>query len=1126
MTAPNEATALQIQAARPAVSTWVAANAGSGKTRVLTDRVARLLLKGVAPERILCLTYTKAAASEMQNRLFKRLGAWAMKPDADLQSELRDLGLGADAAGIDLAQARRLFARAIEAPGGLKIQTIHSFCASILRRFPLEAGVAPQFTEIEDRAAKLLQEDILENMASGPHRGLVDGIASYLSDQDFEQVAKAIIGKKALFQPNIDFDRILGLPQNYDETALLAEVFLGQEADILRRLAAHLKTGSPTDNKAAAILGAISTFDLQAIDQLESVFLYGGSASNPYGAKIDRFPTKNCRKAMPPDLWTETENLMLRVEAARNRRLALLTKKRSQALNAFATVFLPEYAKAKDRNGWLDFDDQIEKTRTLLRDPSMAQWVLFRLDGGIDHILVDEAQDTSPEQWDVIESLTQEMTSGEGARDDVERTIFVVGDPKQSIYSFQGADPSGFGRMRSVFEGRLTSIDKPFTDIQLKHSFRSSPAILNVVDEVFATGAEAAMDGAVQHKAFKDRLPGRVDVFELEMKPEDAEKPPWHTPIDRTSPADAKVKLAERIAARIKYLIETGATIPDEKDGAQYMRPVHEGDFLILVRRRKELFAEINRACKEQGLKIAGADRLKIGGETAVADLTALLSFLVTPEDDLSLATVLKSPLFGWTEQMLFTLAHHRGDRVYLWRALQDNEALYAETVSVLRDLRDKADFLRPYDLIERVLTRHGGRTKLIARLGKQAEEGIDALLDQAQSYERTDIPHLTGFLTWLQVEEVEIKRQNDGPKNEIRVMTVHGAKGLEAPIVILPETGKHTGRNTMPVAMNIQDSAVWPPSKSGSPEILLDAKALLDAKDAEESERLLYVALTRAEKWLMIDAVSTKQGDEAGTWYDRVKQAAVTLGGASTMIGAEPVTRYEFGDWGAKAKTIPKQTVTALTAPADLWLRPAAAAERLKTVAPSKLGGAKAIARAGDPVDEDNALRRGRLIHLLLEHLPSVPREHWDSHATFLMTSGEDFAEGAEATILKDHAYKVLEHPDLAFLFTDTALAEVDVTAYLPELDNIRIHGAIDRLIDRPDHVLVVDFKSNEVVPENVSDVPLGLLRQMGAYESALRQIYPDKPVKAALLWTKSATLMEIPDNMMREALQSATLS
>ncbi|PCH74378.1 MAG: hypothetical protein COC12_03730 [Rhodobacteraceae bacterium] len=476
MTPRNEATERQVQSARPDASTWLAANAGSGKTRVLTDRVARLLLNGVEPQHILCLTYTKAAASEMQNRLFKRLGAWAMLPDGQLADELRELGADRTDDADHLAQARTLFARALETPGGLKIQTIHSFCASLLRRFPLEARVSPLFAEMEDRAAALLRAEIVEDFADGPQSDVIDTIARHITDSDFDSLTGAIVGNRHAFDDPLNRDEILdvfGLPAGFDQSQLLGSVFLGGERDLLSQLCAVLATGGTMDQRAADNLGGIECCEVSDLSRLEKVFLTGASAKQPYSAKIGSFPTKALRLSIP-ELMDRIEPLMLRVEAARQQRLGLAATEKSEALHQFAAIFLPEYEHRKQQRGWLDFDDLIHKARLLLNDPAVAAWVLYRLDGGIDHILVDEAQDTSPAQWDVIEKLAQEFTSGQGARGDAQRTIFVVGDKKQSIYSFQGADPQAFDQMQVEFAGRLKGIGAGLQNMTLEHSFRSS----------------------------------------------------------------------------------------------------------------------------------------------------------------------------------------------------------------------------------------------------------------------------------------------------------------------------------------------------------------------------------------------------------------------------------------------------------------------------------------------------------------------------------------------------------------------------------------------------------------------------------------------------------------------------
>ncbi|NIZ09608.1 double-strand break repair helicase AddA [Pseudooceanicola sp. HF7] len=1126
MNAPRDpASARQILAARPDASTWLSANAGSGKTRVLTDRVARLLLDGVSPQNILCLTYTKAAASEMQNRLFKRLGEWAMLADADLRAALARLGVEDEIDSARLARARTLFASAIETPGGLKIQTIHSFCAALLRRFPLEAGVSPQFQEIDDRNALILRDTVVEEIATSADTHVLTRAALALRDESFRDLTAEIAKHRDLFQAPLsdaELDQVLGLPSGTDPDGLLDMAFTAQDMDLLPRLCEALRAGTTGgDQKALEALSQINGRSLEALPILEDKFLTGAGAKQPF-SPASRFPSAAVKKAFA-HLMPELEDWQARVAETRDLRLALAAKERARVLQDFARAFLPRYAAAKEARGWLDFDDLILRTRDLLTDSAVSQWVLWRLDGGIDHILVDEAQDTSPVQWQVVAALAREFTSGAGARDDVLRTIFVVGDKKQSIYSFQGADPSEFDRMRMDFGAQLQETGKPLQVLELEYSFRSADAILSLVDRVFDGREEAGFTTDQRHRAFKNAMPGRVDLWPLVEKTDGKDDRAWFDPVDKLAQTNHNVLLAQSIAGQIREMLDQGQVIPEEigHTGTYAARPIRAGDILILVRRRSALFNELIRACKQARLPIAGADRLKVAAELAVRDITALLSFLALPEDDLSLAAALKSPLFGWDEQALFDLAHKRAERVTLWHALEKRAAEFPAVIAVLSDLLGQSDFLRPYDLIERILTRHDGRRKLLGRLGEEAEDGVDALLDQALVYEQTEVPSLTGFLVWMEAGALEIKRQLDSAGDQIRVMTVHGSKGLEAPVVILPETlisAPKFDDKVVPAA----DVPLWSVPQAEAPAAYRALREAKVEKLRQEQDRLLYVAMTRAEKWLVVAGAGTL-GKDGKDWYARIAAAMEEMGAEAHPMPGGDGLRLETGDWAAMEfrEEIP-QAEEQVTLPDWAMTRAPVAAGPDPTLSPSGLGGAKALpGEAG--LDEDAALRRGRQVHLLLEHLPLLPEGEWGTAAGRLLSAGTDMTEGAELALLTAEARAVLTRDSTRRLFTEDALPEVSVSAALPELGNQRIHGTIDRLIVSDDHVLAVDFKTNAVVPERAEDVPDGLLRQMGAYAAALAQIYPDLTIRTALLWTRTATLMPLPHDLVMAALQRA---
>jgi ATP-dependent helicase/nuclease subunit A len=774
----------------------------------------------------------------------------------------------------------------------------------------------------------------------------------------------------------------------------------------------------------------------------------------------------------------------------RSDRTALALLRRTEALHRFARAFLARYRAAKDRRGWLDFDDLIALATGLLTDPSLSAWVLYRLDGGISHVLVDEAQDTSPPQWRLIELLTAEFTAGQGVHDDP-RTLFVVGDKKQSIYSFQGADVTAFDAMRDRFRTAFEQAGSALNERPLIHSFRSSPAILQLVDLCFIGDLQAAMGGALDHAAFHADLPGRVDFWPV-VEPPAAEEPgEWYVPVDRTGAEGAEVMLARQIAGEIRSMIDRGEQITDKGK----VRPVHEGDFLILVRRRKGLFSELIRACKAQGLNIAGADRLTLTEELAVKDILALLAFLDTPEDDLSLAAALRSPLFGLSEDDLYRLA--QGRKGFLWEAMR-NATGHDAARAMLADLRDQAEYLRPFELIDRILTRHRGRQKLLSRLGEEAADGIDELLAQALAYEQVDVPGLTGFLVWLASGEVEAKRQAESEGHRIRVMTVHGAKGLEAPIVILPDCADRRPPNESALVVPEGAPPIWALSADEATPLQQQATEARKAVREAESLRLLYVAVTRARCWLIV-AAAGKAGE--GSWYGLLRSAAENL---PLLPGPGGRMRHEMGLWHPP---LVKEAEAGALAVLPDWATsdPAPVPPERQQVTPSQLGGAKTLpGEVGDP----DAMMRGTMIHGFLERFPGLGPED----RAMLASAAPDLA--AKAAELVDGEF--------AALFGPETLAEVGFAVPWGE---VLLTGTMDRVVVSPDRVLVVDFKSNAMVPRSAAEVPEGYLRQMGAYALAASQLYPGRQVDLAILWTEAPLLMPLDPEIVRDALSRAAI-
>lgn len=1104
----SEATRPQIRAAHPREAAWVSANAGSGKTKVLTDRVARLLLAGTLPQRILCVTFANAAAANIQNRLISRLGEWSMLPDPVLRERLQELGEPAAALEPErLARARTLFANALETPGGLKIQTLHSFASALLRQFPLEAGVSPQYVAIDERASRRLGETVLDSVALDD-RPAFDGMARHAHPNSLPLLVEEISSKRHLFgreDPESLIREVFGLVEGASIGSLASRMFRSGDGEFLARLQSALRNGRPSDLTALARLERINASDPTERDLriLESVFLYGATAKEPFGPKIGRFPTKAVRQSFSGE--TQLDAYMERVAAMRDSRVSIAAAEKSAALHRFADALLASLDAQKRTAALLDFDDLILKARSLLSNPETAGWVLYRLDGGIDHILVDEAQDVSPVQWDIVSRLAEEFTAGESARGSLNRTVFAVGDEKQSIFGFQGAAPERFAEMRDHFRGKYKDAGRPFVEEELKFSFRSSEAVLNLVDSVFSDETETGFAAPTEHKAFKSDMPGRVDLWTFIEKADDGEPPEWDD-AGALGYADepAHAELARSIAEKVDDLVRTRQPRPDASGGS---RPISPGDFLILVQRRSELFFEIIRELKKKNLPVAGTDRLRISEELAVRDLAALLSFLAVESDDLSLAAVLKSPLFGLSEQDLYRIAASR-DEKNLYRSLLEYEPSYRDVVRVLKDLRSRTDLLMPYELLERILSVHGGRSKLVARLGHEATEGINALLNQAIAYEDSEPPSLTGFLEWLAVEDMEVKRQLDEAGGEIRVMTVHGAKGLESPIVILPDTAARTPPSSNEILYGTDGFPLWKVARADEPEPVKKAREAYEEAEQMERLRLLYVALTRAESWLVVCGAG-RLSPEGDSWHQKVQAGLDSLGAGQDAAGLE--CRYETGDWPQSAEDLAAETPASAETPP--WAMspvdpPEAEAD---PISPSDLAGAKALpSPLGEP-DEEVAKQRGSDVHHLLEHLPKHPKGGWQAAARGILNAEERELSAQEFDDVYQEAERLLSDAELQHLFSGEALAEVAVTARLDEFESKPLLGYIDRLVVSDGGVLAVDFKTNRAVPRSPEQTPEGILRQMGAYHLALEAVYPGRKVSTAILWTRTADLMPI---------------
>jgi ATP-dependent helicase/nuclease subunit A len=1140
---PPAVRATQARASDPASSAFVSANAGSGKTHVLVQRVIRLLLDGVPPEKILCITFTKAAAANMAERVFSTLGHWVTLDDDALDAAIRDTGFARPDATLRMT-ARRLFACALETPGGLKVQTIHALCTRLLQQFPFEANVPARFTVLDERdqnemmeranLAVLLEASRDPDSATG---GALQIAMASAADVTFKDVVREACLSRDHFMAWTDsagsaeaaaaqIGAALGVDPRQRIEDVEREIVDGPHLPRSRweGIAAILDTGSNSDqSQADRLRGALVFSGIAQVDEYLGVFLTDERA--PRKSVVTK---QFCRDN--PTIARLFEAEILRLGPLIERRRAVTTRDRTKALLEIATSAAANYRREKQERGLLDYDDLIDKTLAML-DRVSSGWVHYKLDRGVDHVLIDEAQDTSPRQWEIVAHIISEFTSGQGARDGVLRTIFAVGDEKQSIFSFQGAAPHEFDARRRALKQKFEDAGLKFDPVSFTYSFRSGPAILQSVDHVFRDEtiyrSIHAANAYPVHETLADAGPSLIELWELQLPDDRQDIEGWRAPFDGLSRASPEVKLAKRIQAEIKRLVEGGTMTGHAGD----RRPLRYGDMLVLVRRRGNAFDAVIQALKHASIPVAGADRLKLTEHIAIIDLMNLADALLLPQDDLALAVALKSPLFGLSDDDLFKLAWQR--RGSLRQALSHQAATESKFRNALDRLEKCARRFAtetPFAFYAWLLGGDGGRARILGRLGHEANDALDEFLELALGYERRAPASLQGFVAWLRTADLEVKRDMEISRDEVRVMTVHGAKGLESSVVFLVDTASsptdtqrlkliHLPRGN--AARDAPGVVVWAGKKADDPAAVAAARATMLGETEDEYRRLLYVAMTRAADRLIIGGCmpGNMKNVRPFCWYD-----LITKGLASSGLHEQTI---ETADGTVKRYSRPED-VTASTgaAAAPATTVPMLLPQWLLTSAPPE-GPADNLLRPSDPAGDErypvrtgesvelraHALRRGTLVHRLLQSMPDVAMDRRrDAALRYLSRNASGWSE-RDREALADGVLALIADSRFGEVFAPHSRAEVSIAGRLdrPGRPPLLVSGQIDRLVVTPTEVLIVDYKTNRAPPGAAAEAPSAYVRQLALYRAVLQKLYPQLPVRAALLWSETPEWMEI---------------
>ena len=1101
----------QASASSPDDDVWLSASAGTGKTYVLAARVWRLLLRpGVRPDSILCLTFTRAGAAEMAHRVHSRLAMWATLSDNNLRSELT--ALGEDNSDEAVARARTLFASVLEARGGgLRVMTIHAFCQTLLGTFPLEAGLAPGFRAIEGREQAALASRVLGALAErAEHEADTRLIAALraLSRRLGEAETQSFLLRSArnvdaleLMPDGIEAQvrRALDVPADFDADHipnLCCDKTI--DRDSLFALGQLLADWGKTGEKRATIISDWHLGDQATRSaELKKLHLVWSKADGDPRSGKGQVPTHPAYEPLAAQLreWCGTL-LALQQRAA-------LAEDIAYALHA-ARHYARASADAKRIAGLVDFDDLIDRAVALLTEPGMGAWIAYKLDQATDHILVDEAQDTNSRQWEIVKAIAGEFWAGEGARGDARRTLFTVGDYKQAIFGFQGTDPQFYAQAGDEFDAAVQAAGRRLARVSLDRSFRSTPPVLDVVDTLLEDlGPDAfGPEVPVPHVSAKGG-PGSVTLLPPLRAPEGEEEDGEEGWV----PTATRV-LATTIARQVRDWIAEGRML------AAKGRPLAAGDVMILVRKRGDLAALLVARLQKEGVPVAGVDRLRLASPLAVKDCLAAMRFAVQPDDDLTLAALLVSPICGWSQEQLYEVAHTRRAGS-LWRELRDHP-----DTDVLPLLLDMEGYASPYRFLEEMLSGAiGARKALLRRLGNEAADPIDELLGAALQFEREGVATLQGFLDWFDRSEGEIVRDAGDSGDAVRVMTVHAAKGLQAPLVILADaTGDPDAGHDRDFSFIIDEATKPLPlfrPRAAERKLVTNLEAMathLAQSDRNEHWRLLYVAMTRAEEQLVVaGSLSQRQKDvPEQSWYAAIDRAMARMGAPTVELPHWGAARVHAVEGHAVAQS-PSRDATPFAIARPDWLDrpPPPEARPPRPLAPSSLG-SDDVGEAPPSGVMAAAAERGRLLHALFERLPLLaPQDRAAAADRWLERSAGVSAASVRAE-LASTVTDVMSHADCAHLFGSDGLAEVPVAGVV---EGVVISGTVDRLIVSATRVDIVDFKTGRRVPSTADAVPDAYKRQLAAYVGVLRGVFPDRAVGAALLYTAGPKLIVLSD-------------
>lgn len=1054
---------LQLRASDPTLSTWVSASAGTGKTKILTDRVLRLLLQNVPFNKILCLTFTNAAANEMQERIIAQLEKWSHSSQENLIDSLQNT-LGRKPTKDELIKASSLFELYLKTQDQINIYTIHSFCQKILKKFPLEAGISPHFKIIDEFKVNKIIRDIKRQIFNLPE---IQHVINFLIENFHELTIDGIFNEIISIKTKILTKKLNSLSVE-SNTELSGLECINNLAKHDPNISIDVISNSDIKNLIINSLGA----DLASLD-IKPFFL------TLSGEKKKRIVTKKIAY-LSSDLYEELEKIQDQIYQLDQIKKTENLLSNSRLFEILAEKLILEFESYKNKNAFLDYDDLILHTQSLLTNSKAKEWVLYKLDGGIEHLLVDEAQDTSNNQWLIIEALAQEFYSGESGNNK-SRTIFVVGDEKQSIFSFQGADTSTFSYMNKFLNDKLKEGKKAFETIDLNTSYRSTKEILTCVHYVFNKIARKSPED------FKAKLPemvpyrnahnGLVQLWPLcSNEGDDVDDKFW--PIcPENIQNNSKVILAKKIANYVKEQISSGRILPSTNN------KISAQDFMILFRSRDDFTDEVIKALKEAKIDITGLDRISLADDLAVADLIAIAKFVLNPENDLNLATLIKSPILGLSEQELYKLVIVAKDnKLSLWEyvKLTDKYSLIKDKLEEFLALYRFFPLNNFFPYITDVMD--------YRNIMNKNDEAINEFLKLSNDYFLEYGNSLQNFIYWILKNPITVKRDTES-SNKLRIMTVHGSKGLQAPIVILCDTTKLPTMSDRFI-WDENDQLLSAKSSSYIPAFYEAIKAKEQHKAYQEYLRLLYVGMTRAEDHLVICGYQGNSKIPENCWYELIRESLQEIG----SLDRDGKITYGDNSLACSNQNLPirlvenKKAELGITNPPTPW-------KISKTVRLSYTNiETEASYRNAD------LLEYGLVFHKILEEAvrnKNLTNITYHPLITTLDSTLQKRIKTSMEKIVINEEFKELLKYDL----------KTEVSFGYKTDSEIKI-GRVDLLIIQKERIIIIDYKSGKSNKELIPDT---YIKQLRFYKQAFREIYPDKIIDCKIIWLDRGAIVNV---------------